>query len=384
MSATNQCFQFSEEQEHFRRGVRELAQREIVPHSARWERDEKLPWEGIQKMAQMNLLGILAPRELGGQQRDYTTAGIAVEELARADASCAIICSMQNTLTTFISGWGEENIRSVLRGEKLFALATTEPGAGSDITAIKTIAEPRGDHYVINGAKRYISLVPGAAIAAVSAKVPTEGERLRINLFRVETNLPGVKITPIKQMGLRAHQMGNILLTDVRVPATHLMGEKDEGLKVVYARWNVSRALGALTAAGIAESAIDATLDYVKQRQAYGQPIGKFEAVQFALAESQTNIEAAKLLAYRALWLQDRGVAATKEAAMAKWFSVTVSYQAINYALQFHGAAGYTQELNLEQKLRDSRGLFFTGGTVEIMKMLIAREMLGKKLLPYR
>ena len=385
MSRQSLCFQFSEEDELFRQSVREFAQREIAPYSAQWDRNAELPRQTIRKMAEeMNLLGILAPREVGGLQKGYVALGIAVEEIARADASCAILCSMNNTLANVIRGWGEEHVRAVIRGEKLVALATTEPGSGSDITAMKTTAELKGDYYVLNGVKRYISVIPGADTAVIGAKVPTEGGRPRINLFRVDLNLPGIKTTPIAEMGLRAHQLGNILLKNVKVPVTHILGDKGEGLQAAYIRWNAARSLASLIGAGIALSALDAALVHVKNRQAYGRPIGKFEAVQFPLVESYTRVEAGRLLAYKALWMLDNGIVAAKEAAMAKWFSATVSYQAVDCALQLHGAAGYSKELNLEQKLRDCRGLFFTQGTVEIMKMLLAREMLGNEFLPYK
>ncbi|MBI2832259.1 MAG: acyl-CoA dehydrogenase family protein [Chloroflexi bacterium] len=384
MDKQSLCFRFSEEQERFRQNVREFAQREIAPYSAQWDRDAELPRQAIKKMAEMKLLGILAPREVGGQQKDYTTLGIAVEEIARADASCAILCSMNNTLSSVIKGWGEEHLRSVIRGEKLIALATTEPGSGSDLAAMKTMAELKGNYYVLNGVKRYISVIPGADTAVVGAKVPVKDGSPRINLFRVDMNLPGITTTPIKEMGLRAHQLGDISFKDVKIPITHILGEKDEGLKAAHIRWNAARSLASLIAAGIAMSALDAALDYVKKRHAYGRPIGKFEAVQFPLVESYTRVEAGRLLAYKALWMLDNGIVATREAAMAKWFSATVSYQAIDCAMQVHGGAGYTTELGLEQKLRDCRGLFYTQGTIEIMKMLIGREMLGNEFLPYK
>ena len=384
MSEHGLCFQFSEEQELFRQSVREFAAREIAPYSAQWDRNAELPRQAIKKMAEMNLLGIIAPRELGGQQKDYVTLGIAVEEIARADASCAILCSMNNTLSSVIRGWGEEHVRAVMRGEKLIALATTEPGSGSDITAMKTTAELKGDYYLLNGVKRYISVVPGASTAVVAAKVSAGEGRPRINLFRVDLDLPGVELTPIEEMGLRAHQLGDISLKNVKVPVTHILGEKDEGLQAAYIRWNVARSLASLAAAGIALSALDVTIDHVKTRQAYGRPIGKFEGVQFPLVENYTRVEAGRLLAYRALWMLSNGIMATREAAMAKWFSATVSYQAIDCAMQLHGGAGYTRDLNLEQKLRDCRGLFFTQGTLEIMKMIVAREMLGNEYLPYK
>ncbi len=377
------CFQFSEEQERFRHQVRELARKEIAPFSPIWDREERIPSEGISKMGEAGLLGIIGSKPLGGQGKDYITLGIAVEEIARVDNSCALICSMQNTLSTLIPGWGDDIIRKVYKGEKLLCIATSEEGAGSDVSSIKTTAHIDGGDYIINGQKIHISLMPGAHYMGLSAKVNDKNGKQRINLINVPSDLPGVSCDLMEEMGLRSHQLGIVNLKNVRVPITNTLGGKGEGKAVLYARWNVSRCLSALNALGAAQSVLDDAIAFVKKKIVYGQPIGKYQAIQFPIIEHYTRVEACRLLAYKGLWMNSLGQNASKEATMAKWYGITLSVKAIYDCLQMYGASGYLKSFPLERRLRDAMGLLFTGGTINVMKLIVVKELFGQEFMGF-
>ncbi len=368
-----------EQHDAFRAFVRDFAAKELAPNSKRWDAENRLPWDAIKKMGEAGLLGTIVPEELGGQARDYVSLGIAIEEIARADVSCAIICWIQATLAGLVPGWGDDTIRAVVRGEQAIALATSEENAGSDVSGMETTAHLDGDAYVINGTKVHVSLVPGAQTMGVTAKTIANGRDEGITMFRVPSDLPGVSVSEMPQLGARAHQLGRVVLRDVRVPASATMGQGGTGKKVMYARFNVSRCLSPLAAIGVATAALDATVEYARRKVVFGRPIGTNQAISFPIVEHYTRLEAARGLAYRALWKNDQGVNAVKEAAMAKWLGITSAIAAIQDCLTMHGANGYLTEYPLEQQLRDVMALQFTGGTINIMKILLVRELLGKE-----
>jgi cyclohexanecarboxyl-CoA dehydrogenase len=369
----------SEQHEAYRAEVRAFAERELAPHTKRWDREDRLPWDGIAKMAEAGLLGVISPKALGGQERDYVSLGITIEELARVDVSCAIICWLQATLGALIPGWGDDELRRVNRGEKLLALATSEEEAGSDVSAMQTDARLEGDQYVLNGTKIHVSLVPGAALFGVTAKTSGDGAKPGITMFLVPADLSGVSCSRMEQLGARAHQLGRVAFKDVRVPATAVLGAGGSGKKVMYARFNVSRCLSPLAAIGAALATLDMTVEFAKNKIVFGRPIGTNQAISFPLIEHYSRLEAARLMAYKALWMNDRALDAVREAAMAKWFGITSATQAISDCLAIHGANGYLTELPLEQKLRDVMALQFTGGTINVMKLLLVKDYLGKE-----
>jgi len=365
--------------EEFRSYVKEFVTREIAPHSKRWDLENRLPWDAIKKMGEAGLLGVICPVQLGGQGRDYVSLGVVIEEIAKADMSCAIICWIQATLAGLVPGWGDETIRAVSRGDEVIALATSEENAGSDVSGIECSAELDGDGYVINGMKIHVSLVPGAQTLGVTARTWAIGRDEGITMFRVRSDCPGVSVSPMGQLGARAHQLGRVVLKDVRVPVSATMGKGGGGKKVMYARFNVSRCLSPLAAIGAAWATLDATVEYARTKVAFGRPIGTNQAISFPIVEHYTRLEAARMLAYKALSMNDSGQNAVREAAMAKWFGITSGIRAIADCLQMHGANGYLTEHPLEQKLRDVMALQFTGGTINIMKILLVREVLGKE-----
>ncbi len=369
----------SEEHELFRSAVRAFAQSELAPHSARWDAEDRLPPDAVAAMAGQGLLGIISPAELGGGGKDYLSLGIAIEEIARADLSCAIICWIENTLANLIPGWGDETIRQVNRGETLLALATSERDAGSDVSGMETTAELDGDEYILNGLKIHVSLVPGADLLGVTAKTSAAGVDRGISMFIVRAAQAGVSCAPMEQLGVRAHQLGEVRLDRVRVPSSAILGKGGSGKRVMNVRFNVSRCLSPLAAVGAASAALDATLAFAKRKVVFGRPLATNQSISFSVAEHYTRLDAARLLAYRALWLNDRGVSSMKEAAMAKWFGITNAVDAVSDCLAMHGAGGYLKELPLEQQLRDVMAMQFTGGTTNVMKMILVRELFGKE-----
>lgn len=375
---------FTPEHERFRNEVREFARREIAPRSRGWDEKAELPRAALELLAGAGLLGICAPKPLGGAERDYLSLGIAIEELAAADVSCAQITWIQNTISHFFPGWGDETLRALHRGEAAIGLATSEEDAGSDVSNMKTTAVLDGDDYVIDGTKIHVSLMPGADVIAVSAKIASASGKEVIGMLRVPTDTQGVTSERMEQMGSKAHSLGIVRFDRVRVPKTALLGGEGDGKKLMYARFNVSRCLSPLAAVGAARAVLQDAMDFARRKIVFGRPIAMNQSISFTLVEHQTRIEAARLMAYKALWMNDRGLDASTDAAMAKWFGITASIQAITECLPIFGANGYLKDWPVEQKLRDVMALQFTGGTINIMKILLVRQLLGNEFAGLR
>jgi alkylation response protein AidB-like acyl-CoA dehydrogenase len=253
------------------------------------------------------------------------------------------------------------------------------------LSAIQVTAKREGDEYIVDGEKIHVSTIPGADILAVSAKVMSEdGGKPQMILLRVPTSLPGVSVEAAQQMGARAHSLGSVKLDQVRVPVTATLGQEGEGKALMYARFNVSRCLSPLAALGSARGVLNETIDFARNRQVFGRPIGINQSISFPIVEHHTRIEAARLLAYRALVANDHGVDASADAAMAKWFGISTGVSVIQDCLQMFGAQGYLKEQGIEQKLRDVQAFLFTGGTLNIMKLLLVRQVMGPEFAGLR
>ena len=371
-------FSFSPDHVAWRAQVRAFAERELRPHSQRWDQEARLPRDAIRAMGRAGILGVIGEPRLGGLGRDYVSLGIAIEELAAVDVSCALIAWQQATHAHFFPGWGEDTVRAVYAGECVVALATSEENAGSDLSAIEVTARLDGNDYVIDGAKVHVSTVPGADVLAVSARIEQPGgAKPRMVLLRVPTDLPGVSTSVMEQMGARAHMLGEVRLDGVRVPATATLGGEGQGKAIMYARFNVSRCLSPLAALGAARAVLQETIDFAKRRIVYGRPIASNQSISFPLVEHHARIEAGRLLAYRALVANDRGEDAAADAAMAKWFGISTGVTVIQDCLQMFGASGYLRDVGIEQRLRDVHAFLFTGGTLNIMKLILVRHLLG-------
>jgi cyclohexanecarboxyl-CoA dehydrogenase len=381
-------FAFSEAQQEFARVVRTFAREELAPKYAHWDRTGEFPAEQWHKMGQLGITGLCIPDAYGGQEVDCVTAGIAAEEVARGDFNCGYALIM-NCLNGEMLRHAQETVKArwlpgMARGDQIVGLAVTEARGGSDAAGMQTLAVRQGDEYVLSGEKSGISMVIPADAVVVFAKTDLTAGARGVSAFLVPTNLPGVSRTPLHDMGEHAIQRGSLFLDDVRLPRDYLIGEEGQGFSLVMNAFDYSRVIIALMCIGAAEQSLDETIEYVKQREAFGRPLAKFEGVSFPIAEHATILEGARWLCYRALWLRDQGLPHAKEAAMVKWWGPKAAVDAIHDCLLLHGHYGYTKDLPLEQRLRDVIGLEIGDGTAQVSKIVIARELLGREYLPYR
>lgn len=365
--------------------MREFARKEIGPKIREYERKEEFPWELYRKMGKAGLLGLRIPKKYGGQEADAVTMGILQEELARVGWQIPL----GDILAEILALHGPEHLKSdwlpaLVKGEKMLGVANTEPSAGSDAAAIATRAVRNGDNYVLNGEKQFITGVDECAAYCLLAKTdPDKGSR-GVSMFFVETNTTGIERYKLDALGWKLFSFGGLVLKDVAVPAANLIGEVNRGFVYVMETFDLMRALIAIWCVGMAEESIDENIEYVKQRKAFGRPIGKFESVQSRIVEGYTKLEAARLLCYKTLWLKDKGQKITKYSSMIKWYAPLIAFNVVNDCLQNRGALGYTTECLDEYRLRELRGASIGDGTTDINKIVVARELLGREFLPYR
>ena len=379
---------FSPEQEELIRILRQFARRDLAPHSREWDRSGEFPWEAWRRMGELGLLGLRVPAAYGGQESDFVTFGIAMEEIGRGDFACTYGIQLAGLAGEILGRSASEEIRTrwlppTARGEAIVALALTEPGAGSDAANLACRAERDGDHYVIIGEKSGISLGMVAQAAIVFARTDPTGRARGITALLVPLDAPGVSRSPLRDMGTRAIARAVLAFDHVRVPASHRLGEEGTGFYQVMQGFDYNRIGIALACLGVAQQSVEETIAYVKERKAFGRPIARFEGVSFPIAEAATHLEACRWLCYRALWLADQGRPHTKESAMTKWWGPRLSVDTIHQCLLLHGHYGYTDELPFEQRMRDVIGLEIGDGAAEVMKMVVARELLGRESLPY-
>ena len=375
------------EQEELVRTLRAFAKKELAPYSGQWDRTGEFPWGAWKKMGELGLLGLRTPAALGGQEADLLTMGIASEEIARGDFSCTYGIQLSGLAGDILGKNGTEEIKqrwlpSTARGETIVALALTEPGVGSDAASLACRAERVGEGYEITGEKSGISLGMVAQAAIVFAR--TEATRARgVTAFLVPLDLPGVSRSPLRDMGTRAIARAVLSFDHVAIPASHRIGGEGTGFHQVMQGFDYNRVIIALSCLGVAQVSLEETMAYVKERRTFGRSLATYEGVSFPIAEAATHIDACRWLSYRALWLADRGQPYTKESAMVKWWGPKLSVDTIHKCLLLHGHYGYTDELPFEQRLRDVIGLEIGDGTAEIMKVVIARELMGRESLPY-
>jgi cyclohexanecarboxyl-CoA dehydrogenase len=379
---------FSPEQDELVRTLRHFARRELAPRSAHWDRTGEFPWEAWRRMGELGLLGLRVPEAYGGQAADFLTFGIAMEEIGRGDFSCTYGIQLAGLAGEILGRSGTEEIKTrwlppTASGEAVVALALTEPGAGSDAANLACRAERDGDGYVITGEKSGISLGMAAQAAVVFARTDPAGRARGVTAFLVPLDLPGVSRSPLRDMGTRAIGRAVLAFDHVRLPASHRLGEEGTGFYQVMQGFDYNRIGIALACLGVAQQSVEETMVYVKERRAFGRALARFEGVSFAIAEAATHLEACRWLCYRALWLADQGRPYTKESAMTKWWGPRLAVDTIHQCLLLHGHYGYTDELPFEQRMRDVIGLEIGDGAAEVMKMVVARELMGRESLPY-
>jgi len=380
-------FTFTDEQKQLRRSVREFAEGEILPHVMEWDEISHFPTEIIPKLAEMGLLGVIFPEQYGGAGLGYIEYTIAIEELSRVDGSIGIIVAAHNSLcSNHIFKFGTEAQKQkyllpLAQGKKLGAWSLTEPEAGSDASGTRTTATRDGAYWVLNGAKTFTTNGHYADFCVAMAVTDKSKASHGISAFIVEKGTPGFK--PGKKenkLGLRASDTSEVLFSDCRIPLENLLGNEGEGFIGSLKILDGGRISIAALALGMAEGALDAAIKYAKQRKQFGQPISEFQAIQFKLADMATEVEAARLLVYQAAWLADKkDVRFTRESSMAKLFASEVAVRVANECVQIHGGYGFIKDYPAEKFYRDVKLCTIGEGTSEIQKLVIARQLLGKK-----
>jgi len=381
-------FALSAQHLDIQRTVRDFAERRIIPVADELERKGEFPHEIIREAAGLGLLGVPYPEEIGGTGLDSLAYAITVEELSRASGSIGIIVSAHTSLgcnPVWLAGTDaqkERYLRPMASGEVLGAYGLTEPGAGSDSRGTRTRAHRDGEHWVLNGSKRFITNAGVAGTYIVTAVTDREEGSGKISAFIVEADTPGFSIGRMEEkMGLHASNTGELIFEDARIPGDNLLGEEGEGDRLFLKTLDGGRIGIAAMALGLAQAAYEAASAYAKERRQFGRPIGEFQGVAFMIADMATRIDAARLMTYRAAWLKDCGKPYTTESAMAKLFASEVARDVTNDAIQVHGGYGYVTEYKVERYLRDAKLTEIGEGTSEIQRLVIARNLLGLRAM---
>ncbi len=381
-------FSFTEQERLFAESVRRYARERLLPEYATWDRGTPYPRERLRELARLGIMGLRVPAEYGGVESTYLMTGIAAEEVGRGDHGYTLFVQLGAITGDLLSGYATKRVKDewlagLATGERIVAFGLTESGAGSDAAAIQATARRDGDEYVVRGEKASITFAGFADACIVFARTGVAGAR-GIGAILVPLDRPGVSRRVYKSVGERLTQRGSLVFEDVRVPADHLLGEERGGFIQAMQAFDYNRAIIALACLGAARQSIDETIEYVKQRTTFGKPLAARQGVAFQIAEHLTMLQAARFLAYDCLARRDRGEPHTKEAAMAKWLGPKAAAEAIHACMILHGWMGYDQDLPHEQRLRDVIGLEIGDGTPEIMKGIIAREVIGRDHFSFR
>lgn len=375
---------FTEEQEMMRKMVRDFAQEQIAPFVEMMEEHDEFPKEIVKQMGELGLMGIPISEEYGGAGMDFTSYIIAINELSKVSATVGVILSVHTSVgTNPILYFGTEAqkqkyVPKLASGEYLGAFAITEPGAGSDASGIKTTAVRKGEHYVLNGSKIFITNGGEANTYIVSAKTDLNAPGVKgISTFIVEKDTPGFSVGKKEhKMGMHGSNTTEIIFEDALVPVENLLGSEGQGFKIAMANLDVGRIGIAAQSLGIAEAALEAAVAYAKERKQFGKPIGAQQGLGFKLADMATKVEAAKLLTYRAANLRAQGLPCGQEASMAKLFASRTAMEVATEAIQVFGGYGYTKEYPVERFFRDAKVCEIYEGTNEIQRVVISKKIL--------
>lgn len=380
-------FILTEEQLAVQEAAREFTKNELLPGVIERDKTMKYPKEEVLKMADMGFLGMMVDPKYGGGGMDTISYVLAMEEISKIDSSCSVIMSVNNSLVCWgLEEYGTENqkqkyLTRLASGEWTGSFCLSEPEAGSDATSQRTTAVEMEDHYLINGTKNWITNGGTSAIHLVIAQTHPELGHKGINVFIVETSWPGVTIGAKEdKLGIRASDTHTIMYSDVKVPKENKIGEDGFGFKFAMRVLSGGRIGIAAQALGIAGGAYELAVKYAKEREAFGKPIAQHQAIAFKLADMATEIEAARLLVYRAAWMKDQGMDYTGAAAMAKLFASEVAMKHTVEAVQVHGGYGYVKEYHVERLMRDAKITQIYEGTSEMQKIVISRNILSGQL----
>ncbi len=375
---------FGAEHEELRQTVARFVAREIAPHVDEWEAAREFPRELFRRCAELGFLGLKFPEELGGQGGTHLHDAVWVEELARSGGSGGVAAGL-NAHTSIamppIFKFGSEEqkqrwLPAGIAGEKIGALGITEPGAGSDVASLATTAVRHGDAYVVNGAKTFITNGVRADFLVCACRTSPEGGHGGISFLVLEREMPGYEVgRKLEKMGWHSSDTGEISFSDVEVPAANLLGEENGGFKLIMANFAWERLLMAIGAVGAMQRLVETTVAYACDREAFGRPIGRFQAIRHQVAEMATKAEASRALTYNALRLFHEGRDCIQEVSMAKLITQRAVLEIADQSLQIHGGYGYMREYGIERAVRDARLGPIGGGTDEIMKEIVGKTM---------
>ncbi len=375
--------ELTDEQRQVRDLCREFAAKELRPNARRWDEHHEFPAEAVRQLGAMGLMGVAIPAEWGGAGMDAVSYALAMEEISRGCAGTGVIMSVSNSLycdPVFKYGTDaqrERFLRPHASGAKLGAFALTEPASGSDAAEMRTVAVRRGDRYVLDGSKNYITNGPQAEHLLVFAMTDRSKGHRGISAFLVPTDAPGLtRGKPDDKVGIRASGSCSIFFEGCAVEESQRLGGEGDGFKIAMATLDGGRIGIAAQALGIARAALEEAVAYARDRKAFGQPIAQFQAIQFMLADMATELDAARLLVWRAATLKDRGVRHSAESAMAKLYASEMSERVTSRAIQIHGGLGYMRECDAERHWRDSRITQIYEGTSEIQRLVISSAVL--------
>ncbi len=376
-------FQLTEEQKMIQQAMRDFAQTELLPGVIERDTHQKFPAEQIKKLGDLGIMGLMVDPKYDGAGMDTISYVLAMEELSKVDASTSVCVSVNNSLVCYgLEKFGSEEqkekyLKPLARGEKIGAFCLSEPEAGSDATSQKTTAEDKGDYYLLNGTKNWITNGSSASIYLVIAQTNPELGHRGINCLIVERDMPGFVVgTKEDKMGIRGSDTHTLLFNDVKVPKANRIGEDGFGFKFAMQTLAGGRIGIAAQALGIASGALELALAYSKQRKAFGTEIKNHQAIQFKLADMATEVEAARLLCLKAAWTKDQGLDYNLISAQAKLYASEIAQRVTNEAVQIHGGYGYVKEYHVERMMRDAKITQIYEGTSEVQKIVISREVL--------
>ncbi|HEV7260167.1 MAG TPA: acyl-CoA dehydrogenase family protein [Bosea sp. (in: a-proteobacteria)] len=375
---------FTEEHEALRDQVRRFVEAEIKPHALQWEEAGFVPREVLRKMGSLGFFGIRFPAEYGGSEMDTLATVVLAEELGRSTFSGVAITALVHTdmASVHIANAGSQAQRdrlmpAIIAGEKIVAVAVTEPDAGSDVKGIRTTARREGDSYVLNGAKMFITNGVHADLYCVAAKTDLAAKPSQsVSIFLVEKGTPGFKVSrALDKHGWRSSDTAELVFEDCRIPAENLLGQEGRGFYAIMSNFQNERTVIGAMAIGEAQAAIDLTLDYVRTRKAFGAPLWEKQAIRQKLATLASKVEAGRQLVYHAAWLDAQGFDATREVSMVKAYCGELVNEVMYACLQFHGGMGYMRESTIERMTRDARVQAIGGGATEVMLEEVAKRL---------
>jgi cyclohexanecarboxyl-CoA dehydrogenase len=377
-------FSTTPEQDDFVETARRFAASRLAPYYRQREREGAFDRDTLREMGRLGLFGVELPEEFGGLGLDCVTAGLVLEPLCAADYNVGQLLVTVSLAGTILATHGDPSVvlpwlRGMLAGEVIPAIGLTEPGGGSDAANLVLRARREGEEYVLDGEKTSTTFATQAGFAIVWARTGGPGSGAGgISAFLVPMDTPGITTSEFEDMGGRCAGRGSMFLDGVRVPASHLLGREGGGFVQVMQGFDYSRALIGLQCLAVAEQSLEETWVSAAERQSFGKPLTAHQGVSFPLAEAETQVRACRLLCLQTLWLKDRGLPHTAEAAMCKWWGPKLAFETVQTCLLLHGHGGYSAEMPYEQRLRDVLGLQIGDGTAQIMKLVIARQRVGR------